>query len=172
MNQTGKKDAHIPRIRYSGTLSGPEQSHLASCPYCQAAFWDYIEKEETIRAPGHLKASVLARSRDLDVRLASGPSRLSRKLSFLWFSLRVGTAVLCSLALLFLTPLLTAGGPGPDLAASQTAYETAGRRRAARYDEITRRAQQQYESVERFSWRLEQLPYLNREVSNYDEEEK
>ena len=62
-----EKQQHINPEYFKTGLSPEEYSHLASCPFCEQ-FADYIENQELITAPAHLKSSIMERSRDLDVQ--------------------------------------------------------------------------------------------------------
>ena len=67
-----EKQQHINPEYFKTGLSPEEYSHLAACPFCCEQFADYIENQELITAPAHLKSSIMERSRDLDVQIVAG----------------------------------------------------------------------------------------------------
>lgn len=149
---------HIEPSRFSGRLSPEEMEHLASCPWCRDAFAGFIERQELVRAPASLKASVLERSRGLDVQIIAGSNHLSKKLQMFYYSLKVGAAVLCALALLTIAP---------NLASDPAA-------RAIRPIQKTQEAVQwgYYEKVDHFTKQLNRLVNLNMEVMQHDKEKR
>ena len=66
-----EKQQHINPEYFKTGLSPEEYSHLAACPFCCEQFADYIENQELITAPAHLKSSIMERSRDLDVQIVA-----------------------------------------------------------------------------------------------------
>ena len=97
-------DVWLPPVSYTHLLSPEEYSHLAAYPFCCEQFADYIENQELITAPAHLKSSIMERSRDLDVQIVAGSNHLSKRLQLFYFSLKVGAAVLCALTMLTILP--------------------------------------------------------------------
>ena len=87
-----EKQQHINPEYFKTGLSPEEYSHLAACPFCCEQFADYIENQELITAPAHLKSSIMERSRDLDVQIVAGSNHLSKRLQLFYFSLKVGAA--------------------------------------------------------------------------------
>ena len=156
------ENKHINPEHFAGNLTEEEIRHLAECPRCRLLFADYVETKERIRAPGHLKASILEKSREPNVALVACSNHLSRRLQFFYVSLRVGAAVLCSLTLLFL---------GPALAPDRQAV-VLGKQQISHYEEISEEWQKQYRRVESFTGRLNELFLPDKEVSRYDEKEK
>lgn len=149
---------HIEPSRFSGRLSPEEIEHLASCPWCRDAFAGFIEKQELVRAPASLKASVLERSQGLDVQIIAGSNHLSKKLQMFYYSLKVGAAVLCSLALLTIAPNL-ASNP-----AARAVQPVQKNQEAGQWG--------YYEKVDHFTKQLNRLVNLNMEVMQHDKEKR
>lgn len=150
---------HIEPERFRSGLTREEYQHLSACPYCREQFADYIEQQELLTAPVHLKSSVLERCKDLDVRIIAGSNQLSKRLQLFYFSLKVGAAVLCALTMLTLLP-----GFSRDLYLRQAADKT-GRT----YSE---RQWSYYESVNYLTKQLGRLSNIQVEVFKNDKEEK
>ncbi len=104
---------HLKPGRPISSLDSAEREHLFSCPFCQARLAEYVEKQELVRAPAHLKAEILSRcrqpSRKSAVPAVSRPVRrpLTKRMELFFYSLRVGAAVACSLMLLAFMPTLS-----------------------------------------------------------------
>ena len=77
---------HIDPKRFKDNLTQEEFAHLTSCPFCRERFADYIETQELITAPKHLKSDILERSRNLDVQIIAGSNHLSKRLQLFYFS--------------------------------------------------------------------------------------
>lgn len=151
---------HIDPGRFHNGLTPEEQNHLTACPYCLEQFADFIEKQELITAPTHLKSSVLERCKDLDVQIIAGSNRLSRRLQLFYFSLKVSVAVLCALTMLTILP-----GFSRELAVRQEAAAKPGRPQSERQWNY-------YESVRHLTKQLGRLSNMNMEVFNNDKEER
>ena len=150
---------HIEPSRFSGRLTSEEMEHLASCPWCRDAFAGYIENRELLTAPASMKASILERSKGLDVQIIAGSNHLSKKLQMFYYSLKVGAAVLCALALLAIVPDLTAKP------ASRPVYPALETQDKGQWG--------YYEKVDHFTKQLNRLTNLkNMEVMQHDKEEK
>lgn len=158
--------SHISPGRLRGSLKGKlsdsELKHLAACPWCREALSEAVAGKELLCAPRDLKSSILERSRKLDVQIIAGSNHLSKRLQFFYFSLKVGTAVLCSLSLLFLAPNLAEGS------ARQAARELAG----DRYGQFSEQRWEYYKHMEQLTGQLHQLSNFNLEVFRYDKEER
>lgn len=63
-----------------------------------------VESEGLRKAPAHMKAEILERSRKPDYQIALQTRRLSRNMQFFFYSLKVGAAVATALFLLFTVP--------------------------------------------------------------------
>ncbi|MFQ9664347.1 MAG: hypothetical protein ACLRXA_20720 [Clostridium sp.] len=155
-----EKQQHINPEYFKTGLSPEEYSHLAACPFCCEQFADYIENQELITAPAHLKSSIMERSRDLDVLIVAGSNHLSKRLQLFYFSLKVGAAVLCALTMLTILP-----GVSREISARQDA--------AARQSKF--RSEQQwdyYETVNYLTEQLGRLSNINMEVFKNDKKER
>lgn len=156
------RQTHISPSRFRGILTEEEQKHLASCPWCQKALADFVEEEALLHAPRHLEASILEKSRSHRVQLIAGAGRLSRNMQMFYYSLKVGTAVLCSLSLLFLASSLN----------QEAVFEKTQQRETIRYESISDGWQRRYEHIESITGQLDALLHFNREVFRYDKKEK
>ncbi len=159
--------SHISPVRLKGNLKGKlsdsELKHLAVCPWCREALSEAAAAEtELLTAPRDLKSSILERSRKLDVQIIAGSNHLSKKLQFFYFSLKVGTAVLCSLSLLFLAPNLA------EDSARQAAKELAN----DQYGQLSEQHWEYYKHIEQLTGQLHQLSNFNLEVFRYDKKER
>ena len=63
-------------------------------------FGDLLEQQGLLKAPANLKASVLERSRQADVRLIANGNRLSKRTELIRYSLKVSLAAACSIAVI------------------------------------------------------------------------
>lgn len=104
---------HIDPKRPVSSLSRKELAHLSSCRFCRQQMALQAEKQELLAAPARMKSEILSQINRPDVQIIAKSNRLSKKLELFYFSLRVGTAVLCSLALLSFAPALS--GPVQNL---------------------------------------------------------
>lgn len=159
--------SHIPPERLKGNvrghLSDRELKHLAACPWCRDALSEAASApEELLTAPGDLKSSILERSRKLDVQIIAGSNHLSKRLQFFYFSLKVTTAVLCSLSLLFLAPNL----------AENSARRAAKELENGRYGQLSEQHWEYYNHIDRLTGQLHQLSNFNLEVFRYDKKER
>lgn len=62
------------------------------------------EAEGLIPAPAHMKQEILDRSRSLDYQLRVQTRQIPKKLQFLYYSLKVGAAVVMALFLVMMVP--------------------------------------------------------------------
>lgn len=151
---------HVDHSRFRQTLTLEELEHLADCPRCQEALADSIAASELLSAPRDLKASVLERSRGLDVQLIAGSNQASRRLQLFYYSLKVGAAVLCSLSLLLFTPTLSEQlGRGYQKLCEVSARQSA---KQAYY----------HEQIDQFTEQLQKLSNFNQEVFHHDKKER
>ena len=67
-------------------------------------FGDLLEQQGLLKAPTNLKASVLERSRQADVRLIANGNRLSKRTELIRYSLKVSLAAACSIAVIVTVP--------------------------------------------------------------------
>lgn len=156
-----EKQQHINPEYFKTGLSPEEYSHLAACPFCCEQFADYIENQELITAPAHLKSSIMERSRDLDVQIVAGSNHLSKRLQLFYFSLKVGAAVLCALNHADDSPRQVSGKFQPDRMRGQTEFKF--------------RSEQQwsyYETVNYLTEQLGRLSNINMEVFKNDKKER
>lgn len=63
-----------------------------------------VEAEGLLKAPVHMKAEILERAKRPEYQIALQTRRISRKMQFLFYSLKVGAAVATALLLLFAVP--------------------------------------------------------------------
>ena len=63
-----------------------------------------VEAEGLLRAPVHMKQEILERSRRMDYQLSVTTRQVSRQMQLLFYSLKVGAAVVTALFLLMLVP--------------------------------------------------------------------
>ena len=63
-----------------------------------------VEAEGLISAPVHMKQEILERSRSLDYQLRVQTRQIPKKLQFLYYSLKVGAAVVMALFLVMMVP--------------------------------------------------------------------
>lgn len=154
---------HISPDEWKGTLSEEAIKHLAVCPRCREALADYIESAEYLTAPGHLKASILNRSQKLDVQLIAGSNHLSKRLQLFYYSLKVGTAVVCALTLLFMAP---------DMARQAAEHSPKESLHQKRIEYFSPKHWEYYEHIDQLTKQLNKLSNLNLEVFRYDKEER
>ena len=79
-------------------------SHTASCDTCceyWMAFMEQSDPETLLEPPAYLSEEILSRSKQPDLLIAREISRTSKKLQLLTYSLKVCTAVACSIIMLF-----------------------------------------------------------------------
>lgn len=75
---------------------------------------DMVERQGLMTAPINLKASILERSRQLDVQVIAKTNLASKKLELFYYGLKLGTAVAVSVCFIMITPRLAErqyGGP-------------------------------------------------------------
>lgn len=77
---------------------------MASDPHEAERFADLLEQQGLLAAPANLKASILDRSRQADVRLIAGSNHLSKRTELIRYSLKVSLAAACSIALIAAVP--------------------------------------------------------------------
>lgn len=147
---------HINPVHFKTGLTPEESAHLAGCHFCREQFADFIEKQELITAPAHLKSFILERSRDLDIQLVAGTNHLSKRLQLFYFSLKVGAAVLGSLSMLVFLPGVS--------------HEITARREAAARQSRSQSERQwnYYDTVNHLTEQLEKLSNINMEVFKND----
>ena len=63
-----------------------------------------VEAEGLIPAPAHMKQEILERSRSLDYQIRVQTRQIPKKLQFLYYSLKVGAAVVMALFLVMMVP--------------------------------------------------------------------
>ncbi len=63
-----------------------------------------VEAEGLIPAPVHMKQEILERSRSLDYQIRVQTRQIPKKLQFLYYSLKVGAAVVMALFLVMMVP--------------------------------------------------------------------
>lgn len=105
-NKKERKSGHIDPGRPVSSLSREELAHLSSCQFCREQIALQAEKQELLTAPARMKSEILSKLNRPEVQIIAKSNRISKKLELFYFSLRVGTAVLCSLALLSFAPAL------------------------------------------------------------------
>lgn len=140
---------HIDKERLQDNLTGEELAHLADCPFCREALLYHVEQHQLIQAPKHLKASVLTRSRQPDIRFIAGTNQVSRRLQLFYFSLKVSAAVLCALTLLTAAPALS-----------------------SRLETRSDKQLSYYERIDNLTSQLNRLSNTNLEEIHYDKEKK
>lgn len=99
---------HVERetleMLYNGTLPLDKQmdvlKHLSSCNYCSMQFANITEEQELLKAPVNLKESIMDKAATLPVQLTMQTNVISKKVQLLTYSLKVSTAVICTLLLL------------------------------------------------------------------------
>ncbi len=67
---------------------------------------DLVESKGLMTAPANLKSAILERSRQTDVQMIAGANRLGRQAELLFYGLKVGAAVVCSISLILAAPLI------------------------------------------------------------------
>lgn len=65
---------------------------------------DLVENQGLLSAPANLKSSVLARTRQLDIKLVAGSNRLSKKLALWYYEVKVTLAVACCVGFIISAP--------------------------------------------------------------------
>lgn len=155
-------DGHIEKQQFKKTLTSEELKHISSCPYCREVLTKQVEQFELLTAPKSLKASVMQRSKQLDVQLIAGSNQLSKRLQLFYFSLKVSAAVLCVLTMLTIAPRFAGQleNRWQDAIDQRPLTQQAGRE--WRY----------YEKVENLTARLYELSNSNMEVFDYDKKEQ
>ncbi|HIX59317.1 MAG TPA: hypothetical protein IAA45_06330 [Candidatus Blautia gallistercoris] len=76
--------------------------HISRCSYCADRMASQMEADGLLRAPRDLKASVLQETQNLRFQTELMIHRTSARMQFLFYSLRVGGAMLGALVILFL----------------------------------------------------------------------
>lgn len=116
-DKTKNKNAHIDLNRRISELDPGELSHLRACRFCQMRIAARAELEP-LHAPARMKSEIMEKLNRPGVKLAAQSCRLSRRLEFFYYSLRVGAAVLCSLTLLSVVSPALPGSLAPSAASS------------------------------------------------------
>ncbi|MDY4970843.1 MAG: hypothetical protein SO101_11410 [Lachnospiraceae bacterium] len=96
-------------IKWDSGLMSPEEmesflSHTASCSTCADSWMVWMENPETealSEPPAYLAEEIIGRSRQPDLMIARKLHRTSAQLRLLTYSLKVGTAVVLSIMMLF-----------------------------------------------------------------------
>lgn len=163
---------HLKPGRPISSLDSAELEHLFSCPFCQTQLTEYVEKEELVMAPAHLKAEILSRCRQTSQKPAVRsavpevsrpvPRPLTKRMELFFYSLRVGAAVACSLILLAFMPALS--GRADRMAEAADKFPAPYIRHDIRITEPLK------ERVSDFTEQLNRL--MNLEVFRYDKKEK
>ena len=73
--------------------------HISSCDHCSGLFANEMEKE-LIKAPVDMKANILKKSKRLDIQFTKA-AKASVKMQLFRYSLKVITASLCAIVLMF-----------------------------------------------------------------------
>ncbi len=73
---------------------------------------DLTEQKGLLKAPANLKSSILEQSRHMDVQMIAKSNLLSRKLELFWYGLKVGAAVVCSVAFIVTVPTSSSSSSG------------------------------------------------------------
>ncbi|MEG1303283.1 MAG: hypothetical protein RSD03_06905 [Lachnospiraceae bacterium] len=94
---------------YQRTLSSKEQmellTHMSTCEHCTSLFASIVESKNLLHAPDNLKASIIAESQCLPVQMSIHTKKTTKQLQLLFYSLKVSTAVVCSILMLGLINL-------------------------------------------------------------------
>ena len=77
-------------------------SHVSSCNYCSERLAD-IMSEEMLQAPKNLKDSILKATKRPDIQIAMKANETSKNMQLFFYSLKIGTAAVAALLLLFLS---------------------------------------------------------------------
>lgn len=96
-------------IKWDSGLMTPEEmevflSHTASCSTCADSWMVWMEQQEPEalpEPPAYLAEEIIERSQQPDLMIARRLKRTSRQLRLLTYSLKVGTAVVLSIMMLF-----------------------------------------------------------------------
>ena len=119
-----------------------------------------------------MKSEILSKLNRPEVQIIAKSNRISKKLELFYFSLRVGTAVLCSLALLSFAPALPGTAKRPiELRQEDAKQEEAGR--FQRPETLSPKNTAGGAVWEASSYVTEQINrLLNLEVFKYDKKER
>lgn len=170
-NKKERESGHIDPRRPVSSLSREEIKHLASCQFCKEQIALQAEKQELLTAPARMKSEILSKLNRPEVQIIAKSNRISKKLELFYFSLRVGTAVLCSLVLLSFAPAL----PGTAERPIELRQEDAAQEEAGRFQRPETRSPKNAGGVvwEASSYVTEQINrLLNLEVFKYDKKER
>lgn len=151
---------HLSREHLGRTLTEAELKHLSTCRFCRETLADYVEAHELLKAPAGLKASILEQSRRPDVQFIAGTNQISKRLQLFFFGLKVGAAVLCSLALLAVAPSFS-----QELAVKST-------QAGYRIEQSADRQWSLYDKVDNFTKQLNRLSFKHMEVDEHDKKER
>lgn len=171
-NKQEREGGHIDPRRPVSSLSRDELAHLSSCSFCRQQFALQAEEHELLPAPSRMKSEILSQLNQPRVQIIAKTNRLSKKLELFYFSLRVGTAVLCSLALLSFAPAL----PGPARTPGEIRQENTRPDETGHLNRPGMRSQNSagngvvWEASSHFTEQLNRL--LNLEVFKYDKKER
>ncbi len=114
-NKKERESGHIDPGRPVSSLSREELAHLSSCQFCREQIALQTEKQELLAAPARMKSEILSKLNRPEVQIIAKSNRISKKLELFYFSLRVGTAVLCA-----------EPARGPDHCKEQSNFQEAG----------------------------------------------
>lgn len=100
--------SHIERdtleMLYKGQLPLEQQmdvlEHLSNCNYCSMQFVNITEEQELLKAPDNMREAIMEKANSLPVQLTMQTNLISKKIQLLTYSLKVSTAVICTLLLL------------------------------------------------------------------------
>ena len=96
--------------------------HISRCNYCADKMASQIEADGLLQAPKDFKASVLRETQNLRSQTELMIHKTSAKMQLLFYSLRVGGAMVGALVILFLSGIVLSLNPG-DSAASNLQQE-------------------------------------------------
>ncbi len=166
-NKQEQEYGHIDPKRPVSSLSRKELEHLSSCRFCRQQIALHTEEQELLTAPARMKSEILSQISRPDVQIIAKSNRLSKKLELFYFSLRVGTAVLCSLAILSAAPVLQSPVQRPAEARQETVDSE---RQTGRAAQKGAKGSTVWEASSHFTEQLNRL--LNLEVFKYDKKER
>lgn len=160
-NELSQRPEHISLSMLEQGMTDQMMEHIGKCSYCADLFAEYVEKNTMVSAPRDLKENIMAKSRNLDVRVIAASNQLSKRLQLFYYSLKVGAAVLCVLTLLTVTP-----GLASHLRPAALSFERLERLEQGRISWSF------YENAEQLTERLNQFSIFNLEVNKNDKKEK
>lgn len=147
---------HLPAKFLDGEITLSDLEHLAGCDYCIEQFADEVEQQALLHAPRDFKADVLKKSGQIDIRLTAKSHQLSKQLQLFYYSLKVGMAVLGSLALLSVLPRLPQNFAQPPGLFPVSEWET-GQKTEKSFGKFLLPSSLIYETAESLTQKLNQL---------------